>query len=94
MFNKFLSWFGFCEHSYIVDKGFTSFTKKYTKEYKNEIVEFKSPHYIFHLTCFNCGKAKDVEISINDVGCNCKVEDYKDTAKTRLSLKYKIRNKF
>jgi Fe2+ or Zn2+ uptake regulation protein len=94
MLNKLLSWFGFCEHSYIVSSNWTGYHDIYTKKIKCGTVEFKSFHYIWHLTCFNCGKIKEVEIIVKDAGSASKHEDHLSTAKMRLSLKYRIRNKF
>lgn len=94
MVEKLLNWFGVCDHVYQVLPNFTTYYNNYNKSVGTYTVEFRDLFYVFHMNCQNCGTLKTETIIVEKVGADSEHKDYLDHAKSSLSLKYKIRNKF
>jgi hypothetical protein len=94
LFEKILNWFGICEHVYQVLPNFTTYYNNYTKSVGIYKVEFRDLFYIFHMNCQKCGTLKTETIKVEKVGAEAEPKEYLNHAKTSLSLKYKIRDKF
>jgi len=94
MVENLLNWFGVCDHSYIVESQFTSFKKDVIFSVNSTNIRMKHLYYNFHMCCNKCGNLKTHLVTIKNVAYDSDHNEFLTQAKSSLSLKYKIRNKF
>lgn len=94
MVETLLNWFGVCDHSYAVASQYTTFKQDVIFRRNYTTIKMKHLYYNFHMCCYKCSNLKTQLVTIKNVSFDSNHNEFIEQAKTSLSLKYKIRNKF